>query len=110
MHVRVQIMCNCDDYWVALHFAMLALAKAPSVDLGYMDTLPRPDAPSMQDVGWMTTVYASARLMIAEVLEQQGRFATAVDWAQTELEVLFATCARSQLASQGPPTCLRTCL
>ena len=98
MHVRVQIMCNSDDYWVALHFAMLALAKAPSVDLGYMDTLPRPDAPSMQDICWMTTVYASARLMIAEVLEQQGRFATAIDWAQTELEVLQRALAPSSRA------------
>ena len=91
MHVRVQIMCNCDDYWVALHFAMLALAKAPSVDLGYMNTLPRPDAPSMQDVCWMTTVYASARLMIAEVLEQQGRFASiAAHYAPARQAELYA--------------------
>ena len=57
------------DYWVALHFATLALSTAKnkegsSVDFGYMDTI-RPDAPTMHDVCYACMVNASARLMVS---------------------------------------------
>jgi hypothetical protein len=65
----------------------LATPETSGIDMTYIDTLPSPDAPTLHCTwfGWL--VYASARVMMGELLEQEGRHTDAIAWAQAELQV-----------------------
>ena len=65
----------------------LATPETSGIDMSYIDILPSPDAPTLHCLwlGWL--VYASARVMMGELLEQEGRHTDAIAWAQAELQV-----------------------
>ena len=65
-----------------------------SVDLSYLDELPRKDDSTLHDVNMTQISYASARVMVAEVLEQQKRWAEAIEWARAELQVSLSMADR----------------
>ena len=72
---------------VTLVFAMLALASPDNTEERYLETLPPPDASPYYCIIQSGASYASARVMVGEVLESRGRCAESIQWAQAELEV-----------------------
>ena len=75
----------------ALFFAMVSLSEGEAdqsrVDLPFLSTLPPPESPLLHCIFTSATGYANVRVLIGEVLEQQGRFEDALVWAQAELQV-----------------------
>eukprot|EP00935_MAST-01C_sp_MAST-1C-sp1_P002181 g2181.t1 len=72
--------------WVTNFFAMRALTSPATTDMGYLETLPPPDSTTFFCVSIMGAIsYASARGLVGELLEVQGRLHDAVKWAQAEL-------------------------
>jgi hypothetical protein len=55
--------------------------------MSYIDTLPSPDAPTLHCTHLALYAYATARVMMGELLEQEGRHTDAIAWAQAELQV-----------------------
>ena len=83
---------------MAIFFALLALVSSgtpddatarttTAVDLSPIDTFPEVTSPTLHDINITTVSNVSARCMVAEVLEQEGRLAEAVKWAQSDLNV-----------------------
>ena len=76
---------------VTLWFTTVALASSadasPSVDMNYIESLPSADTPAFFDTWSHCIGYASARLMVGELLESLSRWKEAIVWAQAELEV-----------------------
>jgi hypothetical protein len=72
-------------------FATLCLASPDTskIDLSYIDAMPSPDAPTLHCTGASSCQYTSARVMIGQVFEQQGRHSDAITWAQAELQVAY---------------------
>jgi hypothetical protein len=60
--------------------------RARNVDLSWLDDLPPADATTLHDVGMSKNSPVMARVLIAEVFEQQGRHADALRFAQTDLQ------------------------
>ena len=77
------------DNFEALFFASVALASPPAstVDLEHLEMLPPPGSSTLHCVFVNQLVYASARVMVGEVLQKHGRPEDSVLWAQTELSV-----------------------
>ena len=77
------------DHHQALFFAMLVLASPHDarVDTSYLDALPSPEHSTLFCVNSIGSMHASARCMVGEVLEQEGRFRQAVQWATAEIQV-----------------------
>ena len=73
------------DTYTAMYFATTALASS-SADMDYIDVLPPADAPTLHCVLLNNIAYASARVMVSEVMEKLGRPKAAIEWASTELE------------------------
>ena len=77
-------------------FATLYLASSntSSIDLSYIDTLPSPDAPTLHCTCIGSQSDTSARVLMGEMLEREGRHSDAITWAQAELQVdpLFCCC------------------
>ena len=59
---------------------------ARNVDLSWLDDLPPADATTLHDVKMSTIIPSTARVLVAEVFEQQGRHAEAIRFAQTDLQ------------------------
>jgi hypothetical protein len=80
-------------YMVTCMFAAFCLASPePSgIDMSYMGTLPLPDAPTLHCVWFDWCTYASARVMMGELLEQEGCHTDAIAWGQAELQVQACT-------------------
>jgi hypothetical protein len=75
--------------------AMFALARAMltfsvdttrNVELSWLDDLPPPDASTLYDTNLFLQIPVTARVLVAELLEQQGRHAEAIQFAQTDLQ------------------------
>jgi hypothetical protein len=67
--------------------ALLSLSvDAPNVDLSWLDDLPPADATTLFDLSNSAIVPTTARVLVAEVFEQQGRHAEAIRIAQTDLQ------------------------
>ena len=85
--------------FVTSMFATLYLASSntSSIDLSYIDSLPSPDAPTLHCTGFASSSDTSARVLMGEVLEREGRHSDAITWAQAELQVdpPFCCCATS---------------
>ena len=82
---------------------MLALASSGTetpVDMSYIEVLPPPESTTLVDFQMGQMVWASARVMIGEVLELEGRTRDAILWARTELQVIH-------LALLNLPLCCR---
>ena len=77
---------NCTD---AIFFARAVLAspKEAAVSLRLIDELPPPDDTTLWCVNTSKQMYANARCMLGEVLEQEGRFREAMEWARAEIQV-----------------------
>ena len=77
------------DSYSALAFATIYLASPDpsSVDLSFVESLPSPDSATLNCTFIHAGAYGSARVMMAEVLEELGRYADAIKFAQSELEV-----------------------
>ena len=77
------------DSYSALAFATIYLGSPDrsSIDLSFIETLPSPDSATMNCTFMHSSAYGSARVMMAEVLEELGRYADAIKFAQSELEV-----------------------
>ena len=77
---------NCTD---TLIFARVVLAspKEAAVSLRLIDELPPPDDTTLWCISLGKHMYANARCMLGEVLEQEGRFREAVEWARAEIQV-----------------------
>ena len=77
---------NCTD---AIFFARAVLAspKEAAVSLRLIDELPPPDDTTLWCVNTSKQMDANARCMLGEVLEQEGRFREAVEWARAEIQV-----------------------
>jgi hypothetical protein len=72
---------------VAMIRALLSLsADAHNVDLSWLDLLPPADATTLHDLNMATAAPTTARVLVAEVFEQQGRHADAIRFAQTDLQ------------------------
>jgi hypothetical protein len=72
---------------VAMIRALLSFSvNACNVDLSWLDDLPPADATTLYDLNMSTTVPTTARVLVAEVFEQQGRHADAIRFAQTDLQ------------------------
>ena len=56
------------------------------VDMSYVDTLPAPNTPTLHCTWQSAFGYASAALLVGEVLELQQRHLEVIDWAQAELQ------------------------
>jgi len=67
--------------------AVLASPKEAAVSLRLIDELPPPDDTTLWCINTSKTNYANARCMMGEVLEQEGRFSEAVEWARAEIQV-----------------------
>jgi hypothetical protein len=59
---------------------------ARNVDLSWLDDLPPADATTLYDVSMSKIVPTTARVLVAEVFEQQGRHADAIRFVQTDLQ------------------------
>ena len=66
---------------------MLASPKEAGVSLHLIDELPPPDDTTLWCITESKEMYANARCMLGEVLEQEGRFSEAVEWARAEIQV-----------------------
>ena len=66
---------------------MLASPKEAGVSLHLIDELPPPDDTTLWCINISKQMYANARCMLGEVLEQEGRFREAVEWARAEIQV-----------------------
>jgi hypothetical protein len=67
--------------------ALLSLSvDARNVDLRWLDDLPPADATTLFDLSISAIVPTTARVLVAEVFEQQGRHAEAIRFAQTDLQ------------------------
>jgi hypothetical protein len=73
----------------------LASSNTSSIDLSYIDTLPSPDAPTLHCTAFVSSSCTSARVLMGEVLEREGRHSDAITWSQAELQVdpPFCCCA-----------------
>jgi hypothetical protein len=72
---------------VALTRAVLSFAVGIcDVELSWLDDLPPADAPTLHCTVWCAMLPMTARVLIAEVFEQQGRHADAIRFAQTDLQ------------------------
>ena len=82
---------NCTD---TLIFARVVLAspKEAGVSLHLIDELPPPDDATFWCINTSKQMYANARCMLGEVLEQEGRFREAVEWARAEIQVRQRGC------------------
>jgi hypothetical protein len=71
---------------VAMIRALLSVsADARNVDLSWLDELPPADAATLHDL-IVVAGPTTARVLVAEVFEQQGRHADAIRFAQTDLQ------------------------
>jgi hypothetical protein len=59
---------------------------ARNVDLSWLDNLPPADATTLYDSSMCVAVPTTARVLVAEVFEQQGCHADAIRFAQTDLQ------------------------
>jgi hypothetical protein len=59
---------------------------ARTVELGWLDNLPPADATTLHCTASSTLFATTARVLVAEVFEQQGRHAEAIKFAQTDLQ------------------------
>jgi hypothetical protein len=59
---------------------------ARNVDLSWLDDLPPADATTLYDMNMSNIIPTTARVLVAEVFEQQGRHADAIRFAQTDLQ------------------------
>jgi hypothetical protein len=67
--------------------ALLSLSvDARNVDLSWLDDLPPADATTLHDISTPGPIPLTARVLVAEVFEQQGRHADAIRFAQTDLQ------------------------
>ena len=66
---------------------VLASPKEAGVSLRLIDELPPPDDTTLWCISLSKFIYANARCMLGEVLEQEGRFREAVEWARAEIQV-----------------------
>jgi hypothetical protein len=72
---------------VAMIRALLSFSvDARNVDLNWLDDLPPADATTLYDTSISNLVPTTARVLVAEVFEQQGRPADAIRFAQTDLQ------------------------
>jgi hypothetical protein len=72
---------------VAMIRALLTFSvDAHNVDLSWLDDLPPADATTLHCLNMATFVPTTARVLVAEVFEQQGRHADAIRFAQTDLQ------------------------
>jgi hypothetical protein len=72
---------------VAMIRALLSFSvDARNVDLSWLDDLPPADATTLYDLTMSNIVPTTARVLVAEVFEQQGRPADAIRFAQTDLQ------------------------
>jgi hypothetical protein len=72
---------------VALTRALLSFAVGTcDVELSWLDDLPPADATTLFDTGASCYNPTTARVLVAEVFEQQGRHADAIRFAQTDLQ------------------------
>ena len=62
-------------------------ADALPVDLAHLDTIPAPDHPTLYDICQDQIAHAGCRVMVAEAMEQEGRFADALRWAAADVQV-----------------------
>jgi hypothetical protein len=78
----------CHEHAVfAFTRAMLSfLVGTGDVELNWLDDLPPADAPTMHCTHNSTTYATTPRVLVAEVFEQQGRHAEAIQFAQTDLQ------------------------
>jgi hypothetical protein len=73
----------------ALTRAVLTFCSADTtrnVELGWLDDLPPADASTLHDTNLFLQVAVTTRVLVAEVFEQQGRHAEAIQFAQTDLQ------------------------
>jgi hypothetical protein len=72
---------------VSLIRAVLSFSVATrAVELSWLDDLPPADATTLHCTSASAMSAASARVLVAEVFEQQGRFAEAIGFVQTDLQ------------------------
>jgi hypothetical protein len=72
---------------VAMIRALLSFSvDARNTDLSWLDDLPPADATTLYDICLSNFVPTTARVLVAEVFEQQGRPADAIRFAQTDLQ------------------------
>jgi hypothetical protein len=72
---------------VAMIRALLSFSvDARNVDLSWLDDLLPADATTLYDISVYVTIPTTARVLVAEVFEQQGRPADAIRFAQTDLQ------------------------
>ena len=77
---------NCTDS-IFFARAVLASPKEAAVSLCLIDELPPPDDTTLWCISLGKHMYANARCMLGEVLEQEGRFREAMEWARAEIQV-----------------------
>jgi hypothetical protein len=72
---------------VAMIRALLNFSvDARNVDLSWLDDLPPADATTLHDLNMSTIVPTTARVLVAEVFEQQGRHVDAIRFVQNDLQ------------------------
>ena len=67
--------------WFALRYFA---SQDSSVDTSHLDTLPSADSPKLHCTFMSGFGYSSAPLLVGELLENEGRYAAALKWAQAE--------------------------
>jgi hypothetical protein len=73
--------------WVAMMRAVLSFAAdTRDVELSWLDELPPVETTTLFDTCWSAVLPTTARVLVAEVFEQQGRHADAIQFAQTDLQ------------------------
>jgi hypothetical protein len=69
---------------------VLAAADTSAFDMSYLDSLPPPDSPTLRCINGDARFSATARPLLAEVFEGDGRHADAIAFAQAELQSIFS--------------------
>jgi hypothetical protein len=83
---------------VAMIRALLSFSvDTRNVDLSWLDDLLPADATTLYDLNMSHSVPTTARVLVAEVFEQQGRHADAIRFAQTDLQDYHNFSAVSQV-------------
>jgi hypothetical protein len=72
------------NHWTSV--LVLAAADTSAFDMSYLDSLPPPDSSTLHCFGTDMYISATARPLLAEVFEGDGRHADAIAFAQAELQ------------------------
>ena len=89
--------------------SLILVSPVDTVDSSYISALPSPEEPTLFCVMGGSIAYAHGRVLAAEVLEQQGKYREAIQWATCDIAVRTHMCMVHSLAALITPALCHFC-